>query len=104
MRNINKNYELELYKLIIRPDESDSDICYVQELGWINDKKFCVWIDYLVLDEFMCRLKDIFGYGIFDDGGFDAKMQESYACIDLCAAIGDCVDIEAVFPKDKYKH
>lgn len=104
MRNINKNYELELYKLIIRPDESDPDICYVQELGWINDKKFCVWIDYLTLDEFICRLKDIFGYEIFDDGGFDANMQGDGVCIDLCAAIGDDVDMKAVFPKYKYEH
>lgn len=98
------NYELELYKIIIRPDESDPDICYVQELGWINDKEFCVWIDYLVLDEFMCHLKNIFGYGMFDDGGFNANIQENCVCIDLCKAIGECVDMEAVFPKDKYEH
>lgn len=99
-----RNYELELYKLIIRPDESDSDMCYVQELGWINDKQFCVWIDYLVLSEFICRLKDIFGYGIFDDCGFNGNMQSDCVCIDLCEAIESYVDIEAVFPKDKYKH
>ena len=30
---MNKNYELELYKLIINPDEEDSDISYVDEFG-----------------------------------------------------------------------
>lgn len=99
-----KNYELELYKLIIRPDEGDPDICYAQELGWINDKQFCIWIDYMALGEFMCRLKNIFGYGIFDDGGFNGNMQSDCVCIDLCEAIGECVDIETVFPKVKYKH
>lgn len=101
---MSRNYELELYKLIIRPDEIDPDICYAQELGWINDNEFCVWIDYLVLDEFICSLKNIFGYEIFDDGGFNGNMQSDCICIDLCEAIGECVDIEAVFPKDKYKH
>lgn len=52
----------------------------------------------------MGRLKIIFGLDIFDDGGFDVNMQMSYVCIDLCAAIGDYVDIEAVFPKDEFKH
>lgn len=101
---MSRNYELELYKLIIRPDEIDPDICYVQELGWINDNEFCVWIDYLVLDEFICNLKNIFGYGIFDDGGFNGNMQSDCICIDLCEAIGSFVDIEEVFPKDKYRH
>lgn len=101
---MNRNYELELYKLIIIPDEGDPDMCYVEELRWINDKQFCVWIDYLVLGEFICCLKDIFGLGIFDDGGFDANMQADCVCIDLCEVIGEYVDIESVFPKDKYKH
>ena len=29
-----KNYELELYKLIVIPDEDDRDILYVNEFGW----------------------------------------------------------------------
>ena len=28
---MDKNYELELYKLIMNPDEDDSDILYVDE-------------------------------------------------------------------------
>ena len=39
------NYELELYKLIMTPDEDDPDISYVDEFGWINDTEFCVWIN-----------------------------------------------------------
>lgn len=41
---------------------------------------------------------------IFEDGGFDANMQGDYVCIDLCVTIGSFVDIEEMFPKDKYGH
>jgi len=94
--------ELRLYKLLTDTDEDDFN--YIQEMGWINDEEFCVWINYVWIDDFMRELKDIFGYGIFDDGGFDANMQHHCACIDLCKAIGDSIDIENMFPKNKYQH
>lgn len=31
---MSKNYELELYKLLINPEEDDIDISYVDEFGW----------------------------------------------------------------------
>lgn len=98
------NYELELYKLIIRPDESDPDFGYVQELGWANSKEFLVWVNYCSIEEFMKRLKDIFGYGIFYDGGFNANMRPDCVCIDLCEVLESYINIEDIFPKDKYKH
>lgn len=92
------NYELELYKMI-----TDDENC-IDELGWINDKQFCVWISYFRLDDFMDRAKSIFGYGMFDDGGFNANMQSDGVCIDLYEMLGDYLDIENVFPKEKYQH
>lgn len=97
------NYELELYKLCYT-DDNEYGICIVDELGWISDNEFCVWVSYLYLKEFMNKLKELFGYGIFDDGGFDANIQTDCVCIDLCEAIGNFIDIEEVFPKDKYEH
>lgn len=94
---------LQLFKLCCT-DENEYSSCYVDELGWINDKEFCVWVHYLYLKEFIEELNEIFGCGIFDDGGFDANMQESSVCIDLCEALGSFIDIEEIFPKDKYKH
>ena len=31
-------------------------------------------------------------------------IQADCVCIDLCEAIGNFIDIEEVFPKDKYEH
>ena len=92
-----KIYELELYKLIKEGE-------YVSEIGWINDDSFCAWISYMDLDDFIEQVVDILGYGIFDDGGFDANMQEDGVCIDLCEMLGGYIDVEDVFPKEKYKH
>lgn len=96
--------ELELYKLLTNPDEEDEDVSYVSEFGWINDKKFIVWVDYLWIKEFIEKLEQIFGCGIFDEGGFDGNIQSYGIAFDLCEAVGCCMDIEEVFPKDKYKH
>lgn len=64
---MNKNYELELYKLCCAGD-NEYGTCIVDELGWISDSEFCVWVSYLYLKEFMDSLKELLGYGIFDDG------------------------------------
>lgn len=95
--------EVELYKLCCT-DENEYSNYLVDELGWISDTEFCVWVSYLYLNEFVEYLTKIFGYGIFDDGGFNANMQTNGVCIDLCEAVGCCIDVETVFPKDKYKH
>lgn len=96
--------ELKLFKLITMPDPEDSDVSYVSEYGWIDDKSFCVWVDYMWVDDFMRELKNIFGYGVFDDGAFNANMQSDGICIDLCEALGGYLNIEDVFPKEYYKH
>lgn len=80
----------------------DEDI--VEEFGWISNTEFCVWISYYNLFDFMDSMKNIFGYGMFDDGGFNANMQSDGVCIDLCEMIGDYLEIEEVFSKEKYQH
>lgn len=95
--------ELELYKLIITPDPHNQNFSFVNEIGWVQDK-FLVWVYYLWLPEFINGLVQIFGYGIFDDGGFDGNLQDECICIDLCEALGNFVDLEDIFPKDEYQH
>ena len=100
-----KNYELELYKLIMHPDEDDPDISWVDEFGWICGEEFCVWVNILFFKDFMERFKEIFGSEVFDEGGIHAKIQEDCVCFaleDIMEWYG--VELENVFPKDKYKH
>ena len=97
------NEELELYKLIMTPDLDNEDFSYVSEMGWVKDM-FLIWIPYGLLEDFMENMVSIFGYGLFDDGAFDANMQSDGVCIDLAEVLGGYLDIESVFPKDKFKH
>lgn len=100
-----KNYELELYKLIMQPDEDDPDISWVDEFGWIGGEEFCVWVNLLFFKDFMERFKEIFGSEVLDEGGIHAKIQEDCVCFaleDIMEGYG--VELENVFPKDKYKH
>ncbi len=101
------NYELELYKLIMTPEEDDPDISYIDidEFGWINDTEFCVWINIIWLKDFMERIRKIFGACAFDEGGIDAKVGCDYVLFnleDITSMYG--VNLEEVFPKSKYKH
>lgn len=97
------NYELELYKLCCSKDNRYR-WCYTKELGWVNDKEFLVWVDYTWLREFMEQMTKIFGSDLYTDGSFTAYVRETGICFDLVSAVGDYVDIETVFPKDKYQH
>lgn len=92
-----KKHELELYKLI-----KNSGL--ISEFGWITNKSCCAWIDYSDLDDFMGKAIEIFGYGMFDERGFNANMQADGVCIDLCEMLGDYLDIEVVFPREEYQH
>lgn len=102
---MDKNYELELYKLIITPDEEYSDVSYVDEFGWVSDTEFFVWINLIWFKEFVKRLNDIFGYSLFDEGGIEARIGSNYVCINLEDFVNEYgINLETVFPKDKYKH
>ena len=96
--------ELALYKLFMTPSPKDSDISYIDEFGWVSNTEFYVWASYLWLKKFMEGLAEIFGNGIFDDGGFNANIQEDGICFDLEEAVGSYLDLEEVFPKDKFRH
>ncbi len=99
------NYELEIYKLIMIPDEDDPDISYVDEFGWISNTEFCVWINITGLANFMERIREIFGTDVFDEGGIDAKVECDYVFFnleDITSMYG--VNLEEVFPKSKYRH
>ena len=94
--------ELSLYKLVLEEDE-DSWSC-VSEYGWVNNDDFIVWIYHFNVENFIDELYKIFGYGLFDDGGFKANVQRDYMCFDLCEILDGYIDLEDVFPKDKYRH
>lgn len=95
--------EMDLYKLCCT-DDNEYGTCMVDELGWVDDNEFYVWVPYLYLDEFVKILRRVYGYGLFDDGDFNACIQSDGICINLCSLLGDYEDLEEVFPKDKYPH
>ena len=100
-----RNCELELYKLITK--ETDwGGYKYLNNVGWVNKKNFCVWIFYEQLQEFITRLKEIFSVTMleFYSGGFEGRLQETCICINLSQVIGEYVDLEYVFPKEEYPY
>lgn len=99
------NKELELYKLIMTPDEENLEISYIDEFGWVSDTEFFVWINAIWFHDFIKGLSSIFGYSLFDDGGIKASIFNDCICIDLEDFVGGYgIDLEEVFPKSKYKH
>ncbi len=97
--------EIQLYKLIMNPDDRHPDVSYVTEFRWVNDKQFCIWIDYVWVEDFIKGMIEIFGHDIFDAGEIYANLQHNCLCIDLCEVFeGSDINIEELFPKDKYSH
>lgn len=95
--------EVALYKMLMLPNENDLEDTLVEEFGWVKDE-FCVWIIHSVLDEFVQYFIREFGYYGLDSGGVDVRLQYECVVVNLCELFGDDVDIELVFPKDKYEH
>lgn len=100
---MDNSYDMDLYILCCTKD-NEYETQLVDEMGWVSDKEFLVWVSYLWLKEFIEQMTKIFGYGLFDDGGFTSHMQTDGICFDLTEAVGDYMDIESLFPKDKYQH
>ena len=99
-------YGLKLYKLCATKENS-TGYCLVDELGWINETDFCIWVNYLWLWEFLGYFKEIFGSGVYDDGGFPVQMQEDHICINLSKALESYLskeDLEWIFPRNTYAH
>lgn len=104
MTNTGISEEVTLYKMLMLSNENDLvENTLVEEFGWVEDE-FCVWIRHSALDEFIQYFIHEFGYCGLDGGGVDVKLQYECVVIDLCELLEDDVDIELVFPKDKYKH
>ena len=99
------NTELELYKLITSPDEDSIDIKWVDDFGWIDDK-FMIWVSKCYWHHFMTRLTQIFGYPLCPAvSGIDAKIYDETICFALSDMLSeDGINLEYVFPKNKYKH
>lgn len=93
--------ELELYKLCCTED-NEYGICLPDELGWINGVEFCVWVPYINLGFFVDSVKKLFG-NLFDDGGLAANLRSDCVCINLSDALGDRINLEEMFPKNKYQ-
>lgn len=94
--------ELKLYKLIESKPENEWSC--VSEYGWVSDDEFAVFVYHFNVGDFIKGLGDIFGLGLFDDGGFKATVKDTYMCFDLCEILESYVDMEEIFPKDEYRY
>lgn len=77
-----------------------TDFC--NEYRWINDKEFCVWINYYNLQEFIDELNKIIRIEP-SNSECDAQIQDNCLCIVLNKSIIDeCgyYDLEEMFPKE----
>ncbi len=77
-----------------------TDFC--NEYRWINDKEFCVWINYYNLQEFVDELNKIIGIEP-SNSECDAQLQDNCLCIVLNKSIinENCgYDLEEIFSKE----
>lgn len=96
--------DMKLYKLLVTED-NEHETALADELGWVSDDSFLVWVSYLWIKEFMESLKEMFGESLFDDGSFDGNFQSNGVCLDLEEILGGYdIDLKAIFPPSRYKH
>lgn len=72
------------------------------ECRWIDENRFCVWINYELVGNFVEKLKRIMYFDSYLSV-LDAQIQEYGVCIELTARLFDKDELEEIFPKDKYK-
>lgn len=94
-----KHQDMET-KLLALFTESD----YVDEFGWASNDTLYVWVFYIFLKDFVDELTEILGNGVFDEGGINANMQNDCLCIDVDELLGSYINVEEIFPKDKFQH
>lgn len=96
--------ELELYKLLVTED-NDHGCEIAQELGWVSDDEFFVWISYSWIMEFIESIEEIFGSELFVDGEVNAVFKGDSICFNLSEMLSEYdLELEKIFPKDKYWH
>lgn len=95
--------EIELYKLLATED-NEYETVLVDELGWVSDDEFLVWVSYPRIKYFIRSLKELFN-SLFDDGGFEGNFQDDSVCLNLSEILdGYDIDLKKLFPIDRYKH
>ena len=72
---------------------------YTDEYGWVDDGRFCVWVDWMFVDDFFGRLRESYGVAMFDYGGITAHFKDGYICVEMSDT---GIDIEKYYPKDEY--
>lgn len=80
------------------------DICTwkAEEYRWVSNDKFCVWVHYFNIEEFMNELRTICDFDPYDDV-LDAQIQDYCVCIELTARLFDKDELEEIFPKENFK-
>lgn len=75
------------------------------EFGWVDNDEFMIWLWWFNVDEFLQGLKSIFGWGLFDDGGFDVRVIDDNFVFNLYDILScyDC-DLKEIFQQSEYKH
>ena len=96
--------EIKLYKLLLTED-NEHETALADEIRWISKDKLLIWVPYLWINEFMTSIKEIFGEGMFDDGGFNGNFQRDCICIDLKEMLQDYnLNFESIFPVNEYSN
>lgn len=96
--------DIKLYKLLVTED-NEHKTALADELGWVSDNEFFVWVSYLWINELIESLRKMFGESLFDDGGFEGRFLNDCVCLDLKEILdGYDIELEDIFPPDKYKH
>jgi hypothetical protein len=90
--------EQELFDLITK-----NEYIGIYKLGWVSENDFTVRVYHFGLSNFINKIIDLFGYGVFDNGGFNASVKENNCYIDLCEMLDGYANIENVFPEEQFK-
>lgn len=88
-------------ELAITPDSEYLDTQYTDGCGQEHDRSFSTWDSSVWWHNFIEGLTRIFETGLFEEGRSDAN--SIYINLSEVSA-GYGIDLENIFPKDKYKH